>query len=661
MSFQLSIAFKTLAGFILLAFVIVIVGVGGLKSINELNQQVQKITDSDMPELSLRFNQSLSISQANEALLIYLQTDEEEKMKSQVEIFADKYSLFDKIITESNALVETDKTKAIIEKVKISSNVYYQHAKKVISNHKEKLIVDYQITEQLQKLQSKLETINKFSQKISPLISNNPPAIQALRKLITSTNQVRLAFRQYQLDGDIIRLDSQGQRLIGQIKTEFKEFESLEKKAKFLKQHIDGLLVLLDPSKGLLLSYATSYQLEKNLNLQIIGAKEQLAIAQHNSQTLVDQAIITAQTSREESNQVFTTTRTLILVLICISLIIAAVTGYTIYHTIQRPLKRISKLLSEVGKGNMSVVFDVHNNDEFGLLGKDLNKLVKNLHDLLQQVVDKSTELEETAHTNSNISHETTSAMRQQSEKLAATYQSAELLKLSVEKVSEQVSLTLQAVTHCNSLTVQADNDVSQTSDSIISQAREIASVVEESQQLEANSKHIDMILVTINAIAEQTNLLALNAAIEAARAGEHGRGFAVVADEVRALASRTQNSTAEIQETVEMMKRQIANVYRSLQSTHTKVSNCVEMADASGKSLKSLQESITTIHQMSTDIDAITKEQSETVLEVNQHIDEINQAAERTAIGAKEATLSSDKLLQISQVQHSLTKHFIF
>jgi len=659
MSFQLSIAFKTLAGFILLAFVIVIVGVGGLKSINELNQQVQKITDSDMPELSLRFNQSLSISQANEALLIYLQTDEEEKMKSQVEIFADKYSLFDKIITESNALVETDKTKAIIEKVKISSNVYYQHAKKVISNHKEKLIVDYQITEQLQKLQSKLETINKFSQKISPLISNNPPAIQALRKLITSTNQVRLAFRQYQLDGDIIRLDSQGQRLIGQIKTEFKEFESLEKKAKFLKQHIDGLLVLLDPSKGLLLSYATSYQLEKNLNLQIIGAKEQLAIAQHNSQTLVDQAIITAQTSREESNQVFTTTRTLILVLICISLIIAAVTGYTIYHTIQRPLKRISKLLSEVGKGNMSVVFDVHNNDEFGLLGKDLNKLVKNLHDLLQQVVDKSTELEETAHTNSNISHETTSAMRQQSEKLAATYQSAELL--SVEKVSDQVSLTLQAVTHCNSLTVQADNDVSQTSDSIISQAREIASVVEESQQLEANSKHIDMILVTINAIAEQTNLLALNAAIEAARAGEHGRGFAVVADEVRALASRTQNSTAEIQETVEMMKRQIANVYRSLQSTHTKVSNCVEMADASGKSLKSLQESITTIHQMSTDIDAITKEQSETVLEVNQHIDEINQAAERTAIGAKEATLSSDKLLQISQVQHSLTKHFIF
>ena len=326
-----------------------------------------------MPELSLRFNQSLSISQANEALLIYLQADEEKKMMSQVEIFEDKFSLFKKVMTESNALVETVQTKAIIEKIKRSSNVYYQHAKKVISNHKEELIVDFQITEQLQKLQGKLETVNKFSQKITPLISNNPPAIQALRKLITSTNQMRLAFRQYQLDGDIERLEGQGNRLNGQIKAEFKAFENLEKKAKFLKQHIDGLLILLEPNKGLLLSYATSYQLKKDLNIEIIGAKEQLAIAQRNSQTLVDQAIITAQTSREESNQVFTTTRTLILVLICISLIVAAVTGYTIYHTIQRPLKRISKLLNDLGKGNMSVVFDVHNNDEFGLLGKDLN------------------------------------------------------------------------------------------------------------------------------------------------------------------------------------------------------------------------------------------------------------------------------------------------
>jgi methyl-accepting chemotaxis protein len=661
MSFQFSVAFKTLTGFVLLAIVIVIVGVGGLSSIHDLNQEVQKITDRDIPELSLRFNQSLSISQANEALLIYLQSDDEKQMQQQVESFENKFSRFERIITDSNALSVTDQTQAIIEEVKISSKVYYQHAKKVISNHKAQLIAEYQVAEQLQKMQGKLEKINKFSQKISLLINENPPAIKALRKLTTSTNQVRLAFRQYQLNGDIVRLKSEGQRLKGQIKSEFKQFEDLEKKGKFLKQHIDGLLILLEPNKGLLFSYATSYQLEKDLNIQILGAKEQLAVAQRNSQTLVDKAISTAQQSREESNQVFTTTRTLILVLICISLIVAAVTGYTIYHTIQRPLKRISQLLKHLGKGDMSVVFDAQKNDEFGLLGKDLNILVESLHDLLQQVVNKSTELEETANTNSSISHETTSSMRQQSEKLEATSHSAEQLKLSVEKIAEQVSSTLQAVAYCHSLTEQADNDVSQTSESITSQAQEIAAVVEESQQLEANSKQIDVILVTINAIADQTNLLALNAAIEAARAGDHGRGFAVVADEVRALASRTQNSTAEIKDTVEMMKRQIANVYLSLQSTHTKASNCVNMANASGTSLKSLQDSITIIQQMSTDINAITEEQSETVREVNQHIEEINQAAERTVIGAKEAALSSDKLLEISKVQHNLTKHFTF
>lgn len=661
MPIQLSIAVKTIAGFVLLAIMILIVGIGGLKSIDGLNRQVQQVTDKNIPELSARFNQNLRISQANEALLLYLLTEEETAMQRHVGNFEARFSEFQHIVENTDILPSTDASFQRVNEVRNSLNAYHQHAQQIIQLHSQDIALSYQITSQLQKLQTKLETINQLSGKLTPLIFKDKVALQSLRKLMTSANQVRIVIRQYQLNGDIGRLQTQGERLYGQIQTEFGQFAKMEAKAKFLKQHIDQLTALIQPSEGLLQSYTQYDQLQKELAAQISGANENLAITQTSSQQLTDLAISAAQQSRAQSNEVFTTTRTLITVLIIVGLIIAGVIGYTVFISIQKPLKRISKQLKILGEGDMSIQFDSQRKDEFGALGIDLNIFVKNLRVLLQQIVNKSEELEQTATNNTNISIDTTAAMGKQSEQLAATSESAEQLKLSVETVAEQVNATLQAIGTCHELTEQADRHVNHTSGNVVEQAEEISKVVEAAAELEKNSQQIDAILGTIDGIADQTNLLALNAAIEAARAGEHGRGFAVVADEVRALASRTQNSTAEIQDTVQMMKAQIERVTTALKITHSSATQSVELANTSSQSLKQLREAIASIQEVSQQINVVTVEQSATVLQVDQNLTEINKFADYTANSAKTAEQSSRQLLEISHDQHSLTNKFIF
>jgi len=329
-------------------------------------------------------------------------------------------------------------------------------------------------------------------------------------------------------------------------------------------------------------------------------------------------------------------------------------------RSIHKPLSAMTKKLVLVASGDMRVEFDDHHKDEFGELGQALNQVIANLRDILQEISSGSKQLSSVAENNSVTSQQTHDSMGMQSDQLAITATASEEMESMVVEVSQFAQTTLDAVHDCEKLGEDVDQHVNQTVFSIQSQAQDIAQAVVLSDQLNEYSNQIDSILDTICGIAQQTNLLALNAAIEAARAGEQGRGFAVVADEVRELASRTQNSTQKIQEMVENMQSSISQVVTVMQQSVSQSDSCVASAQNSQQALSEMKQAIADIRNMSTQITEATSQQNVAVEEMARTLVGINEAATETAEGAKKASTNSSDLLLISQQQKQLIGRFM-
>ncbi len=347
------------------------------------------------------------------------------------------------------------------------------------------------------------------------------------------------------------------------------------------------------------------------------------------------------------------------LIIMLISLAVGAVTYWLTIKAIITPISGIAKVVAAIASGDLTRQLRTRGNDELGQLSGDINKMTDNLLSLVKLISDVSGQLNRSAQ----LAFDKNSHLGQQ---LAVTLDLSAKTQHNTQQVEEsalKVSSDLEVFAeHMNDNVIHVKNSRDNCVNSkklvhqLNSQAKQSGQNIE---QLKRRSSEINNIVDTIEKIAEQTNLLALNAAIEAARAGELGRGFAVVADEVRELASRTQNSTLQIQSIIAELLKEIDCAYVSMQSsieTSTDVTDSISLLD---NSMEKIKQDIETIQLEFGQTLAALKQQSESIEDVNDSVSRIEGIADKNVQTAADAVKQSEQISLFSEKLNQVIQRF--
>ncbi|VVO18752.1 hypothetical protein PS712_04059 [Pseudomonas fluorescens] len=315
------------------------------------------------------------------------------------------------------------------------------------------------------------------------------------------------------------------------------------------------------------------------------------------------------------------------------------------YASTRTTLKRLGGVMDKVAAGDMTVTFSANSRDELGELGEVFNGTVKKIHDLIERVGQTVSEVERQAGQVENVSAQSNQAVAGQRTQIEQVATAMNQMSATSLEVARSAAAAVSSAHSVNDETISGRGLVQSQQGSIAALASEIDQSVLVINQLASDSQSISRVLEVIKSIAEQTNLLALNAAIEAARAGEQGRGFAVVADEVRTLAKRTQQSTEEIEQMIAKLHGGVGAAVKAMGVSHEMANGTVGQSEKVQLALENILGAVGMIVDQNQQIAAAVEQQTAVAHDIDQNIVEINRAGERTAEGAHQTEDASRAL----------------
>ena len=315
------------------------------------------------------------------------------------------------------------------------------------------------------------------------------------------------------------------------------------------------------------------------------------------------------------------------------------------YASTRTTLRRLGVMMDKVAAGDMTVTFVAQSRDELGDLGLVFNATVAKIHDLIERVGCTVSQVELQASQVEAVSSRSNQAVSGQRSQIEQVATAMNQMSSTAQEVARSAAAAVSSAHSVNDETVSGRGLVQSQQGSIARLASEIDESVRVINQLAVDSQSISSVLEVIKSIAEQTNLLALNAAIEAARAGEQGRGFAVVADEVRTLARRTQHSTEEIEQMISRLHSGVGAAVKAMGASHAMANGTVGQSEQVQQALENILGAVGMIVDQNQQIAAAVEQQTAVAHDIDQNIVEINRAGEHAAQGAHQTEAASRQL----------------
>lgn len=378
-----------------------------------------------------------------------------------------------------------------------------------------------------------------------------------------------------------------------------------------------------------------------------------------DAQRLLDLQLTVAAQEFASAEREYIQVRNAGVLLTLIAVLSSAGLAWITISGIARAVQQLEQASSAMAAGDLTVAVDYSGQDELGRVARAFNTMRERFHTMVSELSSATGQLAAAAEETSAVNVQTSDGIRRQQSETEQVATAMNEMTATVQDVARNAAGAAEAAHAADREATDGRQVLNRTIEVINSLAAEVDTAAEVIRQLEQDSDTIGSVLDVIRAIAEQTNLLALNAAIEAARAGEQGRGFAVVADEVRTLASRTQQSTTQIQGMIEKLQSGAANAVKVMQSGHRQAQEGVSQVALAGNSLESITVAVASINDMNAQIASAAEEQSSVAEEINRNIVIVSRIGEQTSEGAQQTATTSEELAQLAAQLQGMVQQF--